>query len=238
MLVKKDYRGFLREPVITPLTCRHCGRQYHYELYDILLIPETRDSIINDVLVCKHCGAVDHFEMDSEISLSLLPHLWIFPRIKDLKAEEMDDFTVVLGDVRPIAGKKMTARETVEYYEDKLNRHPTNPGYIIGLANALRRAKRSEDAEPLYKLALQKDKKAVDAYVSLGQMAQYRNDLKTAYNYYYEAYLILDNGNYYRLYDDRDFFKAAFFENFVDVAMALDEPVPLEVAEWLEEMEE
>jgi len=238
LLGKKDYRGFLREPVITPITCLHCGRQYHYELYDIILIPETRDSIIIDVVVCKHCGTVDHYELDSEISISLLPHLWVFPRIKDLKAEEMHDFTVVPGDVRPIDGKKMTARETVEYYEGKFSQHPTNPEYIIGLANSLRQAKRSEDAEPLYKLALQYDKKALDAYINLGQMAQARNHLKEAYNYFAEAYQFLDKGNYYRIYQEKDIFKTAFFESFVDVAIALDEPVPLEVMEWLEEMED
>jgi hypothetical protein len=238
LLEKKDYPGFFREPVIAFLTCRRCGRGYQYELYDIMVIPATEDIIINDVVVCKHCGAVDHYKMGRGLKSSLFPQLLALMQIKDLNPEEMHDFTVVPGDVRPIAGKKMTARETVEYYQDKLNRHPTNPEYIIGLANSLRQVKRSEDAEPFYKLALQHDKKAVDAYVSLGHLAQHRNDLKEAYNYYYEAYRILDSGNYYRLYDDKDFFKAHLFNNFIEVATALDEPVPMEIGEWLEEMKE
>jgi tetratricopeptide (TPR) repeat protein len=238
LLEKKDYPGFFREPVIASLTCRRCGRGYHYELYDIMVIPATEDIIINDVVICKHCGAVDHYEIGRGLRSSLFPQLLALMQIKDINPEEMDDFTVVPGEVRLIAGKKMTARESVEYYEDKLNRHPTDPGYIIGLANALRLAKRSEDAEPFYKLALQHDNKAVDAYVSLGHMAQHRNDLKEAYNYYYEAYRILDTGNYYKLYEDKVFFKANLFNNFIEVAIALDKPVPIEVGEWLEEMKE
>jgi tetratricopeptide (TPR) repeat protein len=237
MLEEKDYRNFFREPVIALLTCRRCGRRYHYELYDIALIPDTKDIIINDVVVCKHCGAVDHYEYGPELPTSLSTLLLLIPRIKDLKPEETHDFTVTFGDVRPIDGKKMTAEEAVEYYEEKLSQNPTNPECIIGLANSLRHVKRSEDAEPLYKLALQQDKKAVDAYTNLGQMAQARKNLKEAYNYYYEAYRILDTGNYYRMFQDKDFFKAHFFNNFVDVAMALGEPVPGEIVEWLKEMD-
>ena len=238
LLEKKDYPGFFREPVIAFLTCRRCGRGYHYELYDIIITFDTRDIIINDVVVCKHCGAVDHYEFGKELLTSLSAHLLALPKIKDLKPEERYDFTISAADVRPIAGKKMTVREIVEYYEDKLNRHPTDPGYIIGLANALRQVKRSEDAEPFYKLALQYDKKAVDAFTCLGQMAQNRNDLKEAYDYYYEAYRILDTGNYYKIYQDRDSFKAGFFNNFIEVATALGEPVPIEVGKWLEKMNE
>jgi len=238
LLEKKDYPGFFREPVIAFLTCRRCGRGYHYELYDIVITFDTRDIIINDVVVCKHCGAVDHYEFGKELLTGLSAHLLAFPKIKDLKPEERCDFTISAAEVRPVAGKKMTLREIVEYYEDKLDQHPTDPGYIIGLANALRQAKRSEDAEPFYKLALQYDKKAVDAYSCLGQMAQNRNDLKEAYNYYYEAYRILDTGNYYKIYQGRDSFKAGFFDNFIEVATALDEPLPIEVGKWLEKMNE
>lgn len=233
-----DYRFFFREPLIAGLTCRRCGRLYHYRLEDIVLMPEMRDIVIRDAVVCKHCGALDHYKYGRELWADLTTVFLMIAKVKDLEPEDLEDSTFEFCDVRMIDGKKMSANDTVAYYSKKLDQDPENPEYLIGLANSLRTAKMSEDAEPFYREALHFDPEAVDVYVNLGQMAHGRGNLREAYDYYWEVYRLMDTGNYYRFYMDKDDFKEEFFESFVDVAIALEKPVPDEVFEWMEEIEE
>jgi tetratricopeptide (TPR) repeat protein len=108
----------------------------------------------------------------------------------------------------------MSFKEAIPYYEKKLKKDPKNITYVLGYANTLRNAKRTEDAIPFYETALEYDPMAVEACVSLAQIAEIRGDLDEAYHYYERASEIINTGNYYKVTGDLDDFKEAVLDHF------------------------
>lgn len=227
MLQEGDVQSLLKESLEVELRCRKCQRPYHYKVEKVAIDANSGDRFIMDEIKCKNCGVIDHYEITPKGILSITSYLMLLT-LGD-KADEKDrgKRTIVIGEVKPIDGKKMKMEEAIEHYEKKLREDPQNPLYLIGYANTLRTAKRTEDAIPQYELALGYDPLCVEAYVSAGQIAMNKGDLNTAYEYFKKASEIIHTGNYYKVSQDLDEFKEAVLDNFMDIAKKLGQkPAP------------
>jgi tetratricopeptide (TPR) repeat protein len=93
--------------------------------------------------------------------------------------------------------------------------------YLIGYANTLINAKKTEDAIGVYHKALELDPLAVEALVSIGQNAAAYGRLEEAYAYLKQSVEIMDYGNYYRVDQDLRDFKAGVYEVYAEAALEL-----------------
>lgn len=233
-LEEKDYRSYLREPVLVELVCRRCRRAYHYEVHKILLADEPPDINILDTVICKHCGAVDHYEHGPYLETLVFQLVMEINRLEDLEPEEAESFVVVPAEIDPVDGEMMTAEDAVEHCREKLSRDPRDPALLIELCYWLLHSKRSEEAIPLYELVLELDPLAVEAHIALGNMAFKKGDLKGAYDFIKTAYRLRDDGNLYSIGDDAEAFKDVIYGNLADISILLKKPLPEEVMDWLE----
>jgi tetratricopeptide (TPR) repeat protein len=109
----------------------------------------------------------------------------------------------------------------VEYYEELLAKKPDHVPFLIGYANTLINAKKTEDAMAVYHKALELDPLSVEALVSIGQNAAAYGRLEEAHAYLAKAVSVSDRGNYYRVFQDLKDFKAGVHEAYAEVAFKL-----------------
>lgn len=239
LMEEGKYVELLKEPVAIELKCRKCKKEYHYLVDDILLILSTDELYIQTPIICKNCGVLDHYERPSNLPEVLTALMWCMKQLEEgeVNPGDREEFVLNLGEEEPIDGKIMTFDEAVEYYAEKVSQEPENPSYIIGYANILQRVKRSEDATPLFKLAMKIDPKAVDCYLVLGRTAHEKGNLQEAYMYWEKARLLLDSGNYYKVKTDPAIFRMSFYSQFIELCKMLNKPIPPDVLEWLEQYE-
>lgn len=210
-----DVKRLLREPVRVELRCRSCGRPYHYEVEHIFVDVETQDIAVQDVILCKNCGAVDDCEITRNGHLAVTSLLTMLFLKTEKGGESMKDGVFHFGQTAPIDGKRMTLREAVEHYEDKLRKAPEDAGLRIGYANILRNTKRTREAVEQYRKALTADPLAIEAYLSLGEIAAASEDLETAYGHFRKAADIVHTGRFYRYNEDIDRAREAVLNNLV-----------------------
>ncbi len=209
-LKSSDINKLLRKPVKIELKCRSCYRSYHYEVEKMLISEGSKDKFIIEKIKCKDCGVVDNYEITPAGEMAVTSHLMLLV-MSDKKADIESPF--IIGKTLPVYGKQMSVNEMVTFYESKIKDHPKNPEYLLGYANTLRKAKRTEDAVPVYGNAAVIDPLAVEAYVSLGDIAQDKGDYKSAYEYFEKAAGSLHSGNFYKVTQDLDQFKEAVLDN-------------------------
>jgi tetratricopeptide (TPR) repeat protein len=208
--LKGDMEGLLHEPLEVELRCRRCRREYHYRVERVMIDADSGSNHIMDDIKCKNCGAVNHYEMTPNGQLSLMSYTMLMAAIANKENKLPDDSPISFAKAISVAGKKMSLREAIPYYEKKLERDPKNLTYILGYANTLRNAKRTEDAIPIYQTALEHDPLAVEAYVSLAQIAEIRGDLDQAYHYYERVSQIINTVFAPSLGRDRNSFPRSF----------------------------
>lgn len=239
-LMEEDkYVELLKEPAAIELKCRKCKKEYHYLVDDISLIPGADEIYIQTPIICKNCGVLDHYENPSNLIEMLSMLMWCMDQAAEggVNPEDREEFVLSLMEKEPLDGKIMSFDEAVEYYEEKVSREPENPSYIIGYANILQRVRRSEDAIPLFKLAMKIDPEAVDPYLVLARVAKEKGNLQEAYSYMMKAHQLLDTGNYYKLKTDPEIFRMSFYSQFAELCQEFKKPIPAEVLEWLKEYE-
>ena len=200
-------------PVRVELRCRSCGKPYHYEVEHIFVDVETQDIAVQDVILCKNCGAVDDCEITRNGHLAVTSLLTMLFLKTEKSGEGMKDGVFNFGQTAPIDGKRMTLREAVEHYEEKLRKAPEDAGLRIGYANILRNTKRTREAVEQYRKALKADPLAIEAYLSLGEIAAAAEDLETAYEYFRKAGDIVHVGRFYRYNEDTDRAREAVLNN-------------------------
>jgi hypothetical protein len=224
-----DMEGLLQGPLEVELKCRRCRKEYHYHIEKVMMDDETGSNHIMDDIKCKNCGAVNHYEITPKGQLSIMSYMMLMVAIAKKENKASDNSPISIAKFMPIDGKKMSLKEAIPYYEKKLDKDPKNITYILGYANTLRNIKRTEDAIPFYQTAIQHDPMAVEAYVSLAQIADIRGDLNKAYHYYARAAEIINTGNYYKVAMDRDDFKEAVLDHFMGISKRLGkklQPLP------------
>lgn len=203
----------LKEPLDIELRCRTCRRQYHYSINNIMVISKFHDNYIMDKVRCKNCGIVDNYEITLKGEDAILARMAFFGILDKLEKEDVSDGFFKFGRTMPIYGREMSLDEALAFYEKKLKDNPANVEYMIGYANLLRRAKRTGDAGLHYKNAAAIDPLAIEAYTSLGQIAEDRGDAESAYAYYKEASEMLHTAKFYKLTADRDEFREMVLYN-------------------------
>ena len=208
-----DVKRLLREPVRIELRCRSCGRSYHYEVEHVFVEVETQDIAVQDIIKCKNCGVVDDCEITRNGHLSVTSSLTMLFQMTEKSGEGMADGVFHFGQTAPIDGKRMTLREAVEHYEEKLRKAPDDAGLRIGYANILRNTKRTREAIEQYYKALTTDPLAIEAYLALGEIAAAAEDFETAYEHFRKAGDIVHVGRFYRYNEDTDRAREAVLNN-------------------------
>lgn len=86
--------------------------------------------------------------------------------------------TVVPVRTSSALGDGLSIKEMFPRYEKRLAKQPDDPEILLGYANLLRQAKRTEDAIPFYQRTLERDPLAVEALSCLGDYAFFKGDLE------------------------------------------------------------
>jgi tetratricopeptide (TPR) repeat protein len=176
------------------LRCTVCGRERDHifpvvyydmgtgrdkkrsEKYDPLIIPQR--------VVCPKCGAVDQYELGGFGHIAVLASLMAETaertgeKISDLPALPQDqrirflEFTTRWGPMHPL--------EATERYQRELARRPKDGSLLVGYGTVLRFLGRLEEAEELYRQALELDGDNLDAWESMAQLAGQRGDIPQA----------------------------------------------------------
>lgn len=221
-----DMEDLLHESLEVELRCRRCRKEYHYHIEKVMIDEGSGSNHIMDDIKCKNCGAVNHYEITPKGQLTVMSYMMLMAAISKKENKAPDNSPISFAKFMQIDGKKMSLKEAIPYYEKKLEKDPKNITYILGYANTLRNAKRTEDAIPFYETAIEYDPMAVEAYASLAQIADIRGDLNKAYHYYERASEIINTGNYYKVSMDLDDFKEAVLDHFMGISKRLGKEIP------------
>ncbi len=220
-IAKGSLKDVLAEPLKVELKCLRCKRAYHYAVDEVMIDGSSGDFHIVDPIRCKNCGSVDHYEVTSDGTMSIMARsiLTIAGEEKVGALEEKGPITYIKG--QRIDGRQMSLGEGLVYYEKKLEKSPDHLPSLLGYANTLRMAKRSEEAAPLYQRILDRDPTAVEAYVSLAQIAEAKGVLGDAHFYYEKASECIHSGKYYRVSMDLEDFKEAVLSHYTRLSVQL-----------------
>ncbi|MBI5417655.1 hypothetical protein HZA55_06870 [Candidatus Poribacteria bacterium] len=139
------------------------------------------DEPLNIELKCRNCKKSYHYNVGKVFIEKNSSDYFIQDKILCKNCNSLDHLNEALAD-----------------YEKKLKKDPENPEHLIGYANTLSTAKRTEDAIEYYKKAVISDPLAIEAYASLGEIAEAKKDDIGAYNYFKKALKIVHNFNIYK----------------------------------------
>ena len=224
-----DFTAILEQPLNLELKCRSCRKTYTYEVGEVKVLSNAKgDYLVSDQIHCKNCGALDHYERTANANMAVMGRNLALLAMGDKGLKHAEK-----GPVRFVASKRIGERarsiqETLVYYEELLQKNPDHVPYLIGYANTLINAKRTEDAVPIYHKALKHDPLAVEALVSIGQNAAAYGRIEEAYDYLEKAVAVMDYGNYYRVNQDLRNFKAGIYEVYAELSLKLGKaPEPM-----------
>ena len=225
MVLEGDIEAFSKEPLGVELKCRKCGRAYIYEIEKVIFDPKTAEKYIFDAIRCKYCGVVDHYEITPVGVAVFTTALLLFSSILQEKGKIPEDGVVSIGTLNLVDGKRIALPQAIDEYEVKLQKEPDNPALLVGFANLMRSSKRTEDAIPLYRRALEVDPLAVEAYISLADIVEKKGEPETAYDYYRKVIDIFDSAHFYKTEDVEAAYKHTV-HIFNHLAEKLKKPVP------------
>jgi tetratricopeptide (TPR) repeat protein len=123
----------------------------------------------------------------------------------------------------------MNPREAQRHYETQLAERPDDPALHIGYGNVLRFLRDFDRATAAYRRALELEPRAVEAYATLGQIAEERGDFAEAHALYAKCEALGRDARFYQV-RDRGEFRRAIQEALDNAAASLavhpPEPVP------------
>ncbi len=198
MLESGNTARLLEEPLNIELKCRNCKKSYHYKIEKAFIEKNSSDYFIQDKILCKNCNSLDHYEITNNGKLSIMAYSMLIMNTNEKILKNIDEIRLSTLDMRTLNGTIKPLNEALANYEEKLKKEPGNPEYLIGYANTLSTAKRAEDAIEYYKKAVISDPLAIEAYETLGGIAETKGDDISAYNYYKKALNIVNNFNLYK----------------------------------------
>jgi tetratricopeptide (TPR) repeat protein len=224
-----DLTSLLEQPLNLDLKCRRCRKTYTYEVSEVTSLSGAKgDYIIADPIRCKNCGALNHCEKTIGADMAVMGRVLALLAMGDKGLKHIENGPLGFAEGKRIGGKTRSIEEALLYYKAMLAKNPTHVFYLIGYANTLCIAKRTDDALPIYQKALEYDPQAVEALVSLGQNAAACGNLKEAYAHLGEAVAAVDYGNYYHVSQDLRDFKAGIYEVYANIALQLGKyPEPM-----------
>jgi tetratricopeptide (TPR) repeat protein len=221
-LLSGDLTAVLDQPLNLELKCRRCRKIYTYPVEEVTMLPDAKgDYIIADHIRCKNCGALDDYEKTSSANMAVVGRNLALLAMGDKAKKYYEKGPLRFVQTKRIGGKERSIEEALLYYEEMLARKPDHVPYLIGYANTLINAKKTEDAIGVYHKALELDPLAVEALVSIGQNAAAYGRLEEAYAYLKQSVEIMDYGNYYRVDQDLRDFKAGVYEVYAEAALEL-----------------
>jgi tetratricopeptide (TPR) repeat protein len=219
-----DFTAILEQPLNLELKCRRCRKTYTYPVEEVTVLSDAKgDYIIADHIRCKNCGVIDHYERTANANMAVMGRNLALLATGDKAKKYYEKGPLRFAQSKRIGGKARSIEEALLYYEEMLAKKPDHVPSLIGYANTLINAKRSEDAIWAYHKALELDPLAVEALVSIGQNAAAYGRLEEAYDYLKQAVEILDFGNYYRVSQDLGDFKAGVYEVYAEAALNLEQ---------------
>lgn len=216
------FASILDQPLNLELKCRRCRRTYTYEVDEVKMLSNAQgDYLISDEIHCKNCEAIDNYERTGNANLAVMGRNLALLAAGDKALKRAKNGPIRFFETTKIGGKVRSIKETLDYYEELLAKKPNHVPYLIGYANSLMSAKRTDDAIPIYHKALEFDPLAVEALVSLGQNAEAYERLEEAHSYLAKAVAVIDRGNYYRVSQDLWDFKMGVHDAYAQVAFKL-----------------
>lgn len=207
----QDVSRVPEEHIDLALQCNGCRRTYTYPIRAVYVDPDLREGdrvepFIKDRIRCKGCGREDDYTLAPTAHLALTGRLlMLMARVEKEGPEAATEGPLILMRLGLTDGRRMNPREARRDYEARLATHPDDPALLIGYGNILRFLEETERAEAAYRRALELDPHAIEAYTSLGQLAEARGDLAAAEREYQQGLALGRNARYYQVEDRRDF---------------------------------
>ncbi len=193
------------------LQCNGCRRTYTYPVRAVYVDPDLREGdrvepFIKDRIRCKGCGREDDYTLTPAAHLALTGRLlMLMARVETKGPEAATEGPLILMPLGLIDGRRMNPREARHDYEARLTTRPDDPALLIGYGNILRFLEETERAEAAYRRAVELDPHAIEAFASLGQLAEARGDLTAAEREYQQGLALGRNARYYQVKDRRAF---------------------------------
>ncbi len=163
------------------LECPECGDISEYECSNIYFA-ESSPPFVADELECIVCHKKPIFQVTVDGMVIIQME---FIRLMTLRmAEEPEEYDIQNSPLNltrsKTLGKEMPLAEGIELYNQRIIKNPKDPSNYIGLGNIYKNIGRSEQAETMFKKAIESGACYIEAYMSLAQLARKKNDLKKA----------------------------------------------------------
>lgn len=166
------------------LRCRKCSASYFYEVTEIQLFtdalrteaepPVSDCAIIQDVIKCKGCGAIDTYEWTQSAEEAVMLQSFVgLSAAQDDEAEDSDEEGVIqYVQSATKVGMHLTLSEALRRTEEKANRHPDDPVWLLSVASCLFSMRRLDDALKAYEKCLRLHPKTAPAAFQCGAINQ------------------------------------------------------------------
>jgi len=221
--------------LILPLQCTNCRRTYRYVVREVYVDPEVPEGerlqpFIRDRIRCKGCGREDEYVLTPQADWVLLAELtMMLARGQTEGSQEPETGPLRFAKLGLSDGRRMNPREAQRHYETQLAERPDDPALHIGYGNVLRFLRDFDRATAAYRRALELEPRAVEAYATLGQIAEERGDFAEAHALYAKCEALGRDARFYQV-RDRGEFRRAIQEALDNAAASLavhpPEPVP------------
>jgi tetratricopeptide (TPR) repeat protein len=215
-----------RDHLVLPLQCTGCRRTYRYAVREVYLDPEVPEGerlqpFIRDRIRCKGCGREDEYVPTPQADWLLLAELTMrLARRRTGESPDPESGPLRVAKLGLADGRRMNPREALRHYETQLAERPDDPGLHIGHGNVLRFLWDGDRATAAYRRALELDPRAVEAYATLGQLAEERGDLAEAHALYGKCVALGRDARFYQV-RDRGEFRRAIQDALDNVAASL-----------------
>ena len=233
--VARDPDDAPRDHLILPLQCTNCRRTYRYIVREVYLDPEVPEGerlqpFIRDRIRCKGCGREDEYAVTPQADWVLLAEMtMMLARRRTEASQEPETGPLHFAKLGLSDGRRMGPREALRHYEAQLAERPDDPALHIGYGNVLRFLRDFDRATAAYRRALELEPRAVEAYATLGQIAEERGDFAEAHALYAKCAALGRDARFYQVRDRGEFRRAiqeALDNSAASLATHPPEPVP------------
>ena len=203
-----------QDHLILPLQCTACRRTYRYVVREVYVDPEVPEGerlqpFIRDHIRCKGCGREDEYALTPQADWVLLAELtMMLARGRTEGSQEPETRPLRVAKLGLSDGRRMNPREAQRHYETQLAERPDDPALHIGYGNILRFLRDFDRATAAYRRALELDPRAVEAYATLGQIAEERGDSAEAHALYAKCLALGRDARFYQVRDRGEFRRA------------------------------
>ena len=212
---KGKIEDLIEKTIHLKLECTNCGKSYNYEVSEVLV--DTTDDkkkmgvYIQDTIMCKNCQLLDQYKITANAYLVIDSYLYSLAMVRK-KNPNTDKKSAIKFGKFGVDGKEMSMKEGVDYYQKRIDKEPFNPELRVALGNILLRLKEYEESEKEYKMAINLNSNAVEAYASLSGIYARKGDYLKAYQFMQDCVKKMDQATFYRTADKASFESAVLHQ--------------------------